>query len=158
MDIVFLWVENHDKSLGPNGLTHFRPKYPLYTPDNIRKRTLAWNGLRSHILKKKGSVFICSNALWEKGNILLWCLQQFNKFKINVPFAWKRHEFHSTANQLASYNMSGMSVLTLQPSVAFHIEISHLICQANQMTGFYMKCSTGLIWVRVMILWRTEVD
>ena len=29
-------------------------------------------------------------------------------------------------------------------SVAFHIETSHLICIANQMTGFYMKCNTGL--------------
>ena len=28
-----------------------------------------------------------------------------------------------------------------QPSVAFYIEASHLICSANQMAGFYMKCS-----------------
>ena len=27
-----------------------------------------------------------------------------------------------------------------QPSVAFHIETNHLLCSANQMTGFYMKC------------------
>ena len=33
-----------------------------------------------------------------------------------------------------------------QPSVAFHIETRHLICTANQMTGFYMKCNTGLEW------------
>ena len=32
------------------------------------------------------------------------------------------------------------------PSVAFHIETSHLICRANQMTGFYIKCNTGLKW------------
>ena len=31
-----------------------------------------------------------------------------------------------------------------QPSVAFHIETSHLTCIANEMTGFYMKCKTGL--------------
>ena len=31
-----------------------------------------------------------------------------------------------------------------QPIVAFHIETSHLICIANQMTGFYMKYNTGL--------------
>ena len=31
-----------------------------------------------------------------------------------------------------------------QPSVAFQIETSHLICSANQVTGFYMKCNTGL--------------
>ena len=28
-----------------------------------------------------------------------------------------------------------------QPSVAFYVEASHLICSANQMAGFYMKCS-----------------
>ena len=31
-----------------------------------------------------------------------------------------------------------------QSSVAFHIETSHSTCTANQMTGFYMKCNTGL--------------
>ena len=35
----------------------------------------------------------------------------------------------------------------IQPSVAFHIETRHLICSANQMTGFYMRCNTGLKWV-----------
>ena len=34
-----------------------------------------------------------------------------------------------------------------QPSVAFHIETSHLICSANQMTGFYMKFRTKLKWI-----------
>ena len=33
-----------------------------------------------------------------------------------------------------------------QPSVTFHVETSSLICSANQMTGFYMKCNTGLKW------------
>ena len=31
--------------------------------------------------------------------------------------------------------------------VAFHIETSHLFCRANQATGFYMKCKTGLKWI-----------
>ena len=34
-----------------------------------------------------------------------------------------------------------------QSSVAFHIETSHLIYTANQVTGFYMKCNSGLKWV-----------
>ena len=34
-----------------------------------------------------------------------------------------------------------------QPSVAFQIKSSHLICKANNMTGFYMKCETGMNWV-----------
>ena len=36
------------------------------------------------------------------------------------------------------------SINLLHPSVVFHIETSHLICCADQMTGFYMKCKTGL--------------
>ena len=36
-----------------------------------------------------------------------------------------------------------------QPSVAFHIETSHLIYTANQMTGLYMKCNSGLKWVNL---------
>ena len=35
-----------------------------------------------------------------------------------------------------------------QPSVAFHIEISHLIFNENQVTDFYMECNTGLKWVK----------
>ena len=34
-----------------------------------------------------------------------------------------------------------------QSSVAFNMETSYLICTANQMTGFYMKCNTGMISV-----------
>ena len=29
-------------------------------------------------------------------------------------------------------------------SAAFHVQTSHLICNANQITGFYMKCNNGL--------------
>ena len=32
---------------------------------------------------------------------------------------------------------------TFHPSVVFHLETSHSICTANQMTGFYMKYNTG---------------
>ena len=36
------------------------------------------------------------------------------------------------------------------PSVAFHIETSHLICTTNQMTDFYMKFKAGLKWVNLI--------
>ena len=36
-----------------------------------------------------------------------------------------------------------------QPSVAFHIETSHLIFTAKQMSDFYMKCNTELVWVKI---------
>ena len=37
-----------------------------------------------------------------------------------------------------------------QPNVAFHIEISYMICIANQMTGFIMKSNTRLKWVELV--------
>ena len=40
------------------------------------------------------------------------------------------------------------SINPFQPSVAFHMETSYLICTANQMTGFHMKCNTGLKLVK----------
>ena len=39
-----------------------------------------------------------------------------------------------------------------QPSIAFHIETSHLICTTNQMTGCYMKCKAGLKCIKVALL------
>ena len=33
-------------------------------------------------------------------------------------------------------------------SIAFHIEATHLICTAKQMTGFCMECKTGLKWLK----------
>ena len=42
-----------------------------------------------------------------------------------------------------------MEVNPFQPSVAFHIETSHLFCSAKQTTGFYMECNTRLKWVNL---------
>ena len=41
--------------------------------------------------------------------------------------------------------------LFIQPSVAFHIETSHLFCSAKQKTGFYMKCNIVLNWVKKVV-------
>ena len=42
----------------------------------------------------------------------------------------------------------------LQFSVAFYVETSHLICFANQMTGFSIKCNTGLKLVKgIIYIW-----
>ena len=46
---------------------------------------------------------------------------------------------------------------TIMSSVAFHIETSNLICSANQITGFYIKCNTGLKWVNVSELTVSKV-
>ena len=37
-----------------------------------------------------------------------------------------------------------LHVNPFQPSAAFHIETSHLICTGNQITCFFMKYNTGL--------------
>ena len=39
---------------------------------------------------------------------------------------------------------------TFQPSVAFHIETSHLICIVNQLIGFYMECNIELNGLRTL--------
>ena len=41
-----------------------------------------------------------------------------------------------------TFHKSLTFITLFQPSFAFHIETSHLICCANQMNGFYMKCNT----------------
>ena len=53
--------------------------------------------------------------------------------------------------------MAIYSVNPFQPSVAFYIETSYLICRANRMTGFYMKCNTGLKWVNFISLYRDGI-
>ena len=35
-----------------------------------------------------------------------------------------------------------------EPSVAFYIKNSRLFCSVNQMASFYMKCNSGLKWVK----------
>ena len=42
------------------------------------------------------------------------------------------------------------SVDPFQPSVAFHIETSHLFCRAKRMTDFYMECNTELKWINAV--------
>ena len=50
---------------------------------------------------------------------------------------------------MVTSNMLVLNDINLfQPSVAFHTEISYLICTAIQMACFYVKCNTGLKWVK----------
>ena len=72
-------------------------------------------------------------------------------------------EFFIQTNYLLKFFLSQMFFLGLmlflfsainpfQPSVAFHIETSHLISSANQITGFSMKYNTGQKWVNLFTL------
>ena len=42
-----------------------------------------------------------------------------------------------------------------QPSIAFHMETSHLFCSTKQVTGFCMKTNTGLKRVKTLLLSKT---
>ena len=44
--------------------------------------------------------------------------------------------------------MKTVDINSFQLSVAVYMKASHLFCFANQMTGFYMECNTGLKWVK----------
>ena len=44
---------------------------------------------------------------------------------------------------------------SFQPSIAFHMETSHLFCSTKQVTGFCMKTNTGLKWVKTLLLSKT---
>ena len=50
---------------------------------------------------------------------------------------------------ITSIKNNSFSVNQFQPNVAFHIETSHLFFRAKRMTGFYMKCNTGLEWIKM---------
>ena len=67
---------------------------------------------------------------------------------------WKLFTKLEKAHQIiCSHNPKKIFSPLSQPSVAFHIETSHLICTANQMTGFYMKCTTRLEWYK-WVKWK----
>ena len=45
-------------------------------------------------------------------------------------------------------NWKALDINTFLPRVDIQIESSHLIFFENQMTGFYIKCNTGLKWLK----------
>ena len=72
-------------------------------------------------------------------------------FKNNVFITWKPVLQYKLITWF-SYcgNIDFKCIAPFQHSVGFHTETSHLICSANQMIGFYMKCNTELKWVNVI--------
>ena len=66
-------------------------------------------------------------------------------FHENLPL----QKFSKHLNFLEEF-ISGQINL-FQSTVVFHIETSHLICTANQVTSFSIKCSTGLKWVEFVV-------
>ena len=57
----------------------------------------------------------------------------------------------SSSNRFADNAHTIVAFNPCHPSVAFQIETSHLVCNVNQMPGFYMKCNAGLKWVTINV-------
>ena len=53
---------------------------------------------------------------------------------------------------LLQFEMFRILFNSFLPSVAFRKETSRLICSADQVAGFYMKCSAGMNWVKRMLI------
>ena len=87
-------------------------------------------------------VEISSDIVKDRSPWFFWCFQGVEKGCIGNK--WVNHIYinvEEVQKILQSFNQ-------FQPNVAFNIGTSHLICNANQMTGFYMKRNTGLKKVR----------
>ena len=72
---------------------------------------------------------------------------------------WNRLKFFQEGSSLIilrkpDSNFEMVEINLFQSSVAFHIETSHLFCSAKQMTGFYMKPTTGLKWINIELEWQ----
>ena len=61
---------------------------------------------------------------------------------------WFLYDRDSAINKLKTVKIKWYQFLTHLSNVAFNKETNHLICRADQKTSFYMKCNTGLKWVR----------
>ena len=53
---------------------------------------------------------------------------------------------------LLQFEMFRILFNSFLPSVAFRKEPSRLIGSADQVAGFYMKCSAGMNWVKRMLI------
>ena len=88
--------------------------------------------------------------IWYVSYFLFRCCFVFGDSKIGqVTKTNSTKSFSLTMYTVVAFRRSnvwnqGKQINPCQLSVAFHIETSHLICSANQVTGFHMKCNTGV--------------
>ena len=66
---------------------------------------------------------------------------------LNISVNWVKIPF-DFKNVIAMFVYLPTVIIPFQPSVAFHRETSQLFCCWKEMAGFYMKCNTGLKWVK----------
>ena len=72
-----------------------------------------------------------------------WYRKTLHNFTPN-SLVWK---FCSKAQFAHGYGIVCSEMEGVPPfhdNATFHVETRHSICYPNQMTGFYMKCNTGL--------------
>ena len=77
--------------------------------------------------------------------VLFFCLDQFFAMFLFVTVLSRTLLWMVKGTELKGDWISWNN--PFQPSFAFNIETSYLICNGNQMIGFCIKCSTGLKWV-----------
>ena len=130
-----------------------------------RKGFLSWFGI-SRIDVARVSAFYeraISNVLSRKNNdfptvyITKMNKQTLHKITNFFKIKWTLDQFYGCSTialeflvdqffliKKAIVELVNEEVDPFQPGVAFHIEMSHLICNAKQMAAFYMKLTTGL--------------
>ena len=72
--------------------------------------------------------------------VALWTIWESEDSGLNVC----HYQDRKVAGSNLTFGLVSFMLPPFLPSFAFHIEISHFVCSAKQMTGFYMKCNTGL--------------
>ena len=91
----------------------------------------------------------------------------FPAFRLNTEIyevKMQKNTDQKTANTYAFYALhlllkgTGLLVNPSQPSVAFYTKTSHLICAVNRMTGFCIKCNTGLKWINLKKTWYEKTQ
>ena len=65
-------------------------------------------------------------------------------------------QLHRKSLNPAIYQYSTCRINPFQPTLAFHIETSRLICSVNKVTCFKMKYNTWLRWVKIFS-WKNIV-
>ena len=73
---------------------------------------------------------------------------------------FKNTYFEEHLRKTASYSLCSLNLIIINPfrinqfqlRATFHMETSHSIYCANQMTGFYLGCNTGWKWVNSYLI------
>ena len=89
------------------------------------------------------------NATTFKSDLTNKMYEMFHNIKCKSKLVIYLLEFRKCAIQCVGKEETELN--PFQSSVAFDIEISHLICTANQMTGLYMKGHARLKWVNIRL-------